>query len=311
MSNQYHIPTAWQEMPNDMFIRVAEALFRSSGMEVYQLRINVLAAIVNLEINTNVNCRTSLAHLTRFCINIYHNADVLAVVHPHLADLLTWCLPSEIDDINHFAQLQQVSQLLESKVSLNLNIKTNKVPTIAGFNGPVFNVDKNGIIETDLLAGEYLDALEFISAYDQSKDETYLASATACLYRSNRKKYTTFEAQKQTDKFIALPQIKAAWLMLLAWQNYFTTHPLFSTLYTTISNEPNNKVNVGASEMLYQFSKDGYGSVTDMVHMPIIDFLNLRIKSLRDDIYQLRANKIKDGEISRILHIPIQTVLKF
>ena len=311
MAKNYYIPSTWEEMNTAMFVRVSEALFCSSGLSVPQTRANVLSAITGIKITSEVNCHQELASLTRFCFIISHNADILEIIDSELTNLLAWCLPSEIDDARLKLQLQHVAGMLETKASLNLKIRSNKIPSIAGLRGPVFSIDKNGILETDLLTGEYLDSLEYLAAYEQSKDEKYLANATACLYRENRKKYSTFEAQQQAVMFYGLPEVKAVWLMMLAWQHYFTTHPIFSVLYSGNSSETSNKITAGISELIYQFSKEGYGTIDDLMHMPIVDFLNIRVKSLRDYIYQLRANNKKDSEIADILKLDIQTVFKF
>jgi len=246
---------------------------------------------------------------------VFENPEILNQLSPELQEALTKRFLFEIYEPNFIHEVNKFGSLLKYGIDRNLNIKQNLLPSIkignVTLNGPVFNIDENGIIETDLVAGEWLDANEYMQAL--GSNAKYLCNIASCLYRNRSKEYSTYEAQKNAQLFKnANPEeLKAVWLILSAIQRFVFNYPPYSVLFIEEKSVSNvNKINIGASELIYQMTKDGFGQLNNIVNMPVIDFLNIQVKTLADAVKSLRAAGKKNNDIANSLKIDVSTVLK-
>lgn len=181
----------------------------------------------------------------------------------------------------------------------------------------MFNIDANGILDTDLLAGEWIEANEYMQLIAQTKTTEYMAHIAACLYRTNRKNYDPYESKKLIAVFkqASESELKAVWLMLKAIQQYVCTYPKYEVLFTQPENiedeTDNNKIKADSSDIFYQLSKDGFGTFAEVMNLPVFDFLNIQIKNIREAISSLRGHKQTNKQIAQTLKMDIETVLKF
>jgi len=319
MMKEYKIETAWDELTPSKFKEVVNLLFDAGSMAKAELRFKILEILVGEKLpkpKVEICCHQCLAEWTKFVFSISINDDVVQVLSNKLKNILTYALPDEIDDKTLLKELETVKSIIQPKFGFNLALTSNLLPEISigkkKFHGPVFNIDKFGILETDITVGEYLDAYEYQHIYAQTKDTKYLANMAACLYRQNRQKYNTFEAQQRAILFQEHlnKELKAIWFMLICWQNYFYNHPVFGILFSGSGESDPDKISLGSYGHVYTMSKDGYGKIDDVVMMPITDFFNIQVKSIQEAVVSLRGMKKNNGEISIDLKLPIETVLK-
>lgn len=312
----YHIETCWEELSPEKFCNVAAVLLNSMKEPVQQVRLKILHVLTDKQFtNERAGCKQKLAELTHWIFDVSMNADILNILSPGLCDVLLYCLPEEVDANNLIPELEQVYSLLQPTLKINLKINRNLVPFIAingkKYYGPVFNIDKNGVVETDLTAGEFLDATEYLNLFAQTGDVKYMETVTACLFRADRSKYSTFAAQKQSSLFKNNAALPAIWMMFVSWQHYFSTHPVFGILFSqTDDTSIVKKISLGSYELIYSFAKDGYGSIDSLTSMMVIDFFSLQVKAIKDAVNQYRSMEKKDGEISKMLKIPFDTIIK-
>lgn len=311
----YSIESNWLELTPVKFSRVATALLESIGEPVQDTRLRLLSIMLDKKFPIQrAGCKQKLAELTRWVFVICANPDVLEYVSPDLRDALLYCLPEEIDSPELIPELEQVYSLLNPSIRFNLAIDRNLYPIITttedNDNGPVFNVDKNRILETDLTAGEFLDASEYIHLFGQTNDLKYLANVAACLYRNRKEKYDTFQSQQLSTLYIDHEGLAAIWLMFISWQQYFSTHPVYGILFSEPEQTDNKKISLGSYELIYTFAKDGYGSIDNLTMMSVVDFFSLQVKAIKDAVAQYRAMKKTDGEIAKLLKIPFATIIK-
>ena len=126
----------------------------------------------------------------------YHNPEILEVLSPELREKLQTTLPVDITNPDEIQQLETIAGLLQWEPVINLTMNKNPIPKINGMQGPVFDIDENGIVTTDIIAAEYVDAYEFFNLYRNTKAQKYLNCFISALYRQNRKEYSTFETQQ-------------------------------------------------------------------------------------------------------------------
>jgi len=311
------IETSWEELSPEKFARVASVLFSSVNEPIQDSRLKLLQILIgsNVAKFQRAGCRQKLAELTKCFFSISINPEIGDILSPGLRDVLSYCLPEEIDDKNLLAELNQVITLLNPSIKINMRFNRNILPRITinhkKFTGPVFKIDKNGVLETDLCAGEFLDACEYMQMFAQTNDTKYLANVASCLYRSDRKNYKTFESQQQSELFANHPWLVAIWILYISWQDYFSSHPVFGILFSKGDHADIKKLSSGSYELLFSFAKDGYGTIESLTMMSIVDFFSLQIKTLKDAVSQYRDMKKKDTEIAELLKISLETVKKF
>ena len=321
MARKLNIPTSWEELTRLQFADISEILFNaSSSKEPAQVtRLRILEALTGSRLvassSKRAGCMQKVAEYTRFIFKVSVNEDIAAVLSPDFRDALKWCLPEEIQDKRWLEELDNVINLLQPSLDFNFAINKNLLTEIfinrQPYFGPDFTVDKFGILKTDITTGEYFDALEFLRVLGKTGDLSYLVNIAGCLYRTDRTKYNTFDAQQRAVIFKpASPKyLKAVWFMLLSWQHYFIHHPVFGILFSRDEGN-DNKINIGSSSLIYGLSKEGYGSLNEVSLMHIDDFFAIQVKNIRDSVNSLRALKKNDAEIAKELKLPISIVLK-
>jgi hypothetical protein len=321
MNREINIPTYWEELTRLQFADVAEILFNAAGSESPEItRLKVLKALtgINFFIDSSkrAGCTQKIAEYTQFLYKITIDPDILQVITPELRKMLTWCLPHEIDEKKYLPELNRIASMLKPSISINLNIPVNLLPEIVydgiSYIGPLFTIDKHGVLYTDITACEYLDAQEYLSLYAKTNDINYLGNIASCFYRKNRKAYDITESQKNAGLFSCISPkfLKAVWLMVTAWQNYFYKHPVFGILFSESSNEVKNKISLGPSELIFTLSKEGFGNIPDIQNMRIDEFFALQVKLIKDSVAEMRGLKKNDAEIAKTLKIPIETIIK-
>jgi hypothetical protein len=271
------------------------------------------------QINDNLSI---LAGMIRFVFKPeYTNTEILDVLTPDLRTLLHSQFPFEISDSQHVQQLKTVGELLKYRIAINLDVQRNYIPELTyptgTFYGPLWQVDENNILTTDILADEYIDALDYYKLYHQTQNPIYLQGLAAALYRPNRKKYDSVEVQKNAYQTPSQPEVllgiyyffqgiqeylvnKSAWHILFAKANSPTPDSYRGTA--------NSKISLGMVEHLYSLSKEGYGSREQLGLLNLKDMLNLMFKQLQDTVGTLRSYKLKDYQIAQKLQLSIEII---
>ena len=323
---EVNLPTAWHELTTNQFKPLASVIYDQMGKrDIIELRLLMLQAITGYERSKKrytedeaeqINC--NLYILSQFVMfpfrTIYDNPDLINLLSPELQKRLQKCFLFEIHDSEFTEEIAKFGGLLKYKIDLNLNITSNLIPdiTIGGivYKGPRFNIDKNGILDTSLVAGQWIDANDYANLND-------LAGIAACLYFNKRADYSTSLAQEQKPLFEnANPaDLKAIWLVFKAMQNYLVAHPRFSVLFSRKKKTEEyfdpSKIEVSSSDIIYHLVKEGTGSLAEVMNMPVLDFLNIQVKNIADAIKTLREMGKKNGEIAKALKMDIDIVVKF
>lgn len=320
----FSLPEHWEELTPQQFAAVASVIYDNESMGVKELRLLMLQAISGYQrsrktfteeqaetINSNLYI---LSQFVMFPFKMrFKNPELIFNLSNELQDRLKTFLPDEIYEPDLMAEIAKYGSLLECKPVYNFNICKNLLPeiTINGkiYQGPVFNIDKHGIIHTDIVAGEWVDACDFASI-------GHLTGLAAVLYRQNRANYNTSAAQNNIEIFEnATPsELKAVLLMFRAIQQQIASVKTYAVIFreTSDNDEPmdNDKITVGSSSIIYQLTKDGYGTLETVTNMPLLDYLNIQVKTLADAVASYRSLGKKTGEISKLLHLDVSIIQK-
>jgi hypothetical protein len=260
----------------------------------------------------NDNLAILAAELNFVFLPEYKNPELLEMLSPELSTLMQSVFPFEIRDSHHVEQLMPLAGLLDYGIKINLKVDFNPLPVIATEKqtcyGPVWHIDSNNILETDLIADEYIDALDYYKLYTRTKQDIYLQKLTTVLYRPNREVYSQNKLQIMPATHA---QQVAAYYLFQCIQEYMHQRSAWKMLFETDEHtvtETGPKINMGMVEQLYSLSKDGFGSREEMGRLNLKEMLNLIVKQLKDAVATLRASKKKNSEIATLLNVPFNVI---
>lgn len=319
MKKRIDIETSYSELSTEKFCRLAAAIFDNRTNPLDELRLKILEVLSGIPISAKSSkCSQYIAELTAFAFSVRHNHELFHFFSEDTVKILTYCMPQEINDNKAFEEIEPVLNQLQSSIDINFSIKKNILSDLTInnklFKGPVFDVNENGIISTDIKAGQWIDACEYMDVYISTGNFDYLLNVASCFYLLEGQPYNTTAAQLRAKMFKNVPQnrIKAIWFLTKYMQKTLLSIPSFSVLFSEKKvSQDSGRINVGPSEILYQLSKEGYGSLSEIFNLPILDFFNIQVRNMKEAVLSLRKLKKSNPEIAEALKMDIETVLKF
>lgn len=318
------IPDKWSELTPDQFIKVV-ILYNemiAGDCNVLEFRLKLLKKLSGYErskerfdeetaetIDSNL---LILSQMLTFPLRpAYADPEVMEIFTEELRELLKTNFPFDIIAIDHLQQLAVVGDRLKWYPTLNLNFGNNPLPSVSiGKHvrfGPVFNVDEIGIISTDMIVEEYVDALEYLKLYQGTDKIGYLDKMISVLYREKRHEYNTFQnsipGQVELLTICTKRAIERVFEYICQTIN---THPAFEILFS--SNE--KKAGGSFGDIIYHLSEKGLGSRTEIARWNLTDFLSAIVRDLKNSVTSLRSSGVDDSKISHEMNIPIEILQK-
>jgi len=325
-SKTINIPDRWEELTPEQYLAVVAIIedISSGNLGFFDAKLKIMQMLTGYkrsrkhytdeEIEIINNNLVILAEKMRFIFRPeYTDPEMLEVFSVELRDELENKFPFEIFNPEMREQLAMLGNRLKYTISLKLDMRKNPIPIISyqrnKYKGPMWEIDKNNLMATDILAGEYIDALSYYRIYHQTHDEKYLYGLMAVLYRSDRSVYETLGAVARMAFFTGKMEKykKGAFYFFQSIQEYLMQRSPYRLLYGVAPSD-GGKISLGMVDSLYSLSKEGYGSTSEVAAVNLIDFLNLRMKQLIDAVKTMRASKKKVHEIADALQLPIETI---
>jgi hypothetical protein len=236
----------------------------------------------------------------------YRDPDVLTVLSPELQERLKMHFPYEVYEPVFVQELTAVGSRLQYDPVPNLNMKQNPLPVIhvggKTFRGPVFTIDPNDVVQTDIVAGEFLLAGDYAEIYHKTGDMRYLDSLMSVYYRQGNGPFSQVDCERQIFMFkqIDARQKFLAYLFHCSITEYLNNHPVYGIIFKSGgSQEPGSNF----SGILYQMAKDNYGSIQEVSQILLSDFIGLMYKQLLDAVHTLHELKKTPGEIASQLKL--------
>lgn len=329
----FELKTQWHELTPPEFVEAVSLLHNliAGNCDIFDFRLQLLKVLTNynrpgklsrfknwmfrMPVDaSNVNSNLFyLANLLRFPLKPVYNAEALEILSPALKQELTYLFPFEVSEKYH-DELNMVIDVLEGKFEVNRNFSKNLLPELyiqrEVLFGPRFNVDKHGVVDTDLCVDEFSDATAFINLWSKSKDDTHLCSAIAMLYRPIRSIYDTANNMEYVEGIKQLTASeKMAVLEVFAYiREYFYQHPAYSLLFSDNTTIPT--ISTGWEQMVQILASDGQGSQMEISRWNIVRFFNAQINRLKKDIAEMRGAKMDDSKIANALNLSLDNLLK-
>jgi hypothetical protein len=328
-----NIPDSWDELTRDQYVAVAGNVLNlvEGKMDLIDFRLNLLQSLTGYErsrkrynaieqeqINENL---FMLAERLRFPIRPkYETPEVLEVLSEGLREKLKTHFPFEIFDKKYTDELKMVENLLKYSAAINFTMHRELLDVIElpadEFSskktllwGPSIDIDPNGLVATDLVAGEFVDAYEYYGLYQRTLSPDYLDKLCLTLFRTDRKVYDSVKVAL-AKKFAVNRNIKYG--VFLFFQNlmeYLVNSPVYGMLFNR-KTEKSGEISIGMVGTIYSLSQEGYGSKEEISQWNLSDYMNAMLKQLIDAVKQLRGFSKTDLEIAKEFGLPIETIRK-
>lgn len=315
---QINIPNSWNELDSRQFTRVCSLIHElvHARVDLIEYKLTLIQMLTGYtrsrkkysteEQETINNNLFILAEMADFTMRPhYENPELLDVLAIELQEELQTKFPYQITKPEYRAQLNAVLPLLQYRPALTFDMQHNPLKVIKigrkRYHGFTFDIDENGVLQTDLLAEEYADALQYYRMCHTLGD-AYLPALAAVLYRPDRSKYDTVSMEKRINDFKKADpaDLRAVFYAVQMIQQYLIERSPWHLLFDRQSTEADtaNQNHAGLMEMIYSLSQAGYGSKADISLWNLRDLLNVQIKTLRDGVLQMRMYKMKEHEIA-------------
>jgi len=322
------IPQAWHELTAKQVTCAFELLegFIRGEITLWDVKVSLLAYITNYkpddktrtaEEREMIACNFSLMaeHLGFLVRPVYHNPELFEVLSPELQKMIPNKFPFEIYDEKYRAEIDMIKGMLKYSAEINTDMHKNIIPAIDTDNGtmtgPVFDIDSYGVVKTDIRAAEYVDAYDFHKLYQTTRNEEYLNTFLAVLYRKNRlKPYSTFDAQQRASDFAHVDKYtkQAVFMWFHGLLEYFYERSPFAMLFN--KQDDAEGFNLGMSNSIYSISAKGYGSKKEVENFLISDYFAIQLREVVEAVRTMKAYDKPIQEIERETGLKGDIILK-
>lgn len=284
----YQIPSAWSEIcEKKQFISLSCSLFafECGKIDFQELKMQVVFALTGIDINQIKTINETLSE------NIFR-----------LSEFLTF--PYHIEEIGDG----------DISVSINIMLNRNFLPIIGKRKGYKYITNEAGVIDTDLNADTYIDAItlleNFTRTLNSENNETVswqlLNALLNKLYPPQRPHYIEEnENITQEEKIAVYYNFRGILESIKQDKDYdlIFNHPSESS---SRSNYP-----TGQQSSIFMLSKAGYGDINAIKRLDIFTYLNALTQQTIDSITTLAGTKMKPVKIAEKLNLTIEQVLPF
>jgi len=312
-THTYPIPEKWEELTPQQFIYLVDLLRGYSRGEISAESVRALffleaAGIKPQRIRLKEQADRFSENVFRIASQLnfmfrieYENKKAISAFPKGIQSLLHRLLPEEIGDES--AEIRAARKLKKQRV-IDAVFGINLIPEIPirrkVLKGYRFDLTGN-IIQLDLKAGQFIDACTVYDQFSETGDPVYLDMITAILY--GNEPVGLVRQVPAATKASVLFNFQANLLFLQENTDY-------SVLWWNqpVKTKKKTSNRLGFSDSLYTIAKAGYSDLQNLKDLPVIDFLNLLIKELRDAVLALKESKKNNAEIAEATKLTLDQV---
>lgn len=313
----YNLPDQWEELKPQQFIRLVELLtsFSVNKMDPETLRALFLLEVAGIQ-PRRIRSQKSQCIFTENVYRIgrnlnfmfqvvYKNTAAIASMAPEIRELLKRNLPDELDmDIPEI----RVAHKLKKHIEVDMLFAKNLIPKIriGKKEYPGYRFDRTGgILNTNLPAGDFIDACNLLDQLNETGDERYLDEIIRILYHLPEDLPDGFHLPNEGVRAAILFNFRAVLLFLS--QN---TH--YGILWNRPTGKKAPKLSIGFIDSLYSLSKAGYGDISRLRKVSLVEFLDLLLKEISDAVKQLKdagKNLLEIAETTKLTLEQVQSIV--
>lgn len=307
-------PNKWEELTPVQFIQVVFLImqYKIGEMSIKELQLRLyleLAGINNRKILKKSyewmqeNIFKHLGKMSFIFMHIYKD-ERFELLSESMKKKLEKVMPEEINDPEAV-----IARTFEKVTDIDLCFAKQLIPNIyiglksyAGYN---FHI-KSGVLNTSMTAEQYIDAVNTLSEYSQTKNVDSLNLLCSILYCTP---YSSSSAIVQVGKFAKLDDLAKGAIILNfeAIITWLTTKTKYKVLFSPAGKKSEKNI-LGMGTILYSLVEKGYGKLDEIGNINLIAFFDLMLKNLQDAAQEMKSSKMKDTEIADALNITLDTL---
>lgn len=269
----YNAATRWSDLtPEDAgkFISLCTVLeaFETGAVDFNAFRIGIASALLGID-------------FTRL-----HDNDITAENLCRLAEYTTFPYSlTENEDGSRTA-------------CVNVILSRNLLPDAGDAPGYRFYISPEGLVDCDITAEQYVDAVEVMELYASTRKDEVLDRLFSILYPK-----ATAGVRRET-KIAVFYNFRGIleWIKLL---------PDNKILFAGKIRKGSGANPLGLSSSIFSLSKSGYGTLQEMKNLDLFSYLGALVQQNIDGILSLRSAGLKPVEIADRMHLPLDCVLPY
>lgn len=307
-SKTIQVPNSWYTMAEEQFIPLMDDIVSmASGVKsVGRVRLNYILRYLGIDykINDDDAC-ANLALIAEkvtfpFLISYPDNDSALEGLDSLSYEQCKKVAPHRLTGISIANYLKR----LDYRYTLDLCFLRQFIPSLKvnGRKCTGYRIDTDYDMFTTSLT-----ALQFIEARECMEGEGKLPLLAAILYSSHP--YDSAKAHETVGNFEKLDKsmLYAIAFNFRAIVNYLFTKTDYKLL-TAAKPGAQKSITTGAMESLYNLSSDGYGNITEVENMNLLQYLGILRKKVIDSVRQLHAAKMENVKIEEETGLPLDII---
>ena len=266
------VPNRWHELDEAQFTRLCGAIaqFEAGEVTFEQFRVLVVAAILDLKLSRLEPSDTLFENLFR----ISEQLDFAYRIH---------------DKDDH------------KEVEFRICVNRQMLPKVKQNNGYVFSVD-SGMIETSIVAEQYVDAISVMKLYSSDHSEQALDMLVKILYCPLP--YSKDNMQKVKLQQFTKEQKLAAYYNFRGLLDWIRRIDKYDIIFNSAEDKPGRSP-IGMEGSLYSLTKAGYGVFRDVCKIDLFTYLDLLLTQTIESIHTLKGYGLKPTEIADKLNLTV------
>ena len=271
LKNKHEIPSRWSDFTpqmKDQFVALACAMddFERGIFTFEQFKLCIVVSLLGVQLHK----------LKMSGDTFYENAF-------RISELVTF--PYTLTDQEDGSKV----------VNVNISLCRNILPELGGHKGYTLDVTPAGVVDCDLTAEKYVDALTLTDLYTKTRSSETLEQLVSLLYGSSRG--------------ISILEQTAVYYNFRGFLEWLHNLPQYALIFHTTSKRSGAASPLGLSSSIFTVSKQGYGTLKEIKELDCFAYLGVLVQMSIDSIHQLASAGLKAGEISEKTRIPIDLVL--
>lgn len=266
------VPNRWHELNEAQFVRLAGAIadFEAGTTNFEQFKVMTVAAILDLKVDRLKMTDTLFENLFRI---------------------------SEQLDFPYRLHEKEDRKEVEFRICINRQMQ----PKVKYNQGYVFTVD-SGMIETSIVAEQYVDAISVMKLYSSDHSEQALDMLVKVLYCPLP--YSKENMQKVKVHQFSRNQKLAAYYNFRGLLEWIRRIDKYDIIFNYAEDKP-GKSPIGMEGSLYSLSKAGYGVYRDICKIDLFTYLDLLLSQTIESIHTLKGCGLKPTEIAEKLNLTV------
>ena len=196
-------------------------------------------------------------------------------------------------------------------VSVNVVLRTNLLPKIRRYRGYRFGITADGVVDCDITAEQYVEALSLMDLYGKTRKDEVLDELVLTMYgKSMQGSSGTCKVSCKTGRIPRAYKV-AVYYNLRGILEYLKMIPDFRLIFSPGERKSGGSSPLGLSSSIFTLSKSGYGTLQEIRNLDLVTYLGALVQMNIDGIYALQSAGVKPGEIAEKLNLPLDCVLPY